>query len=693
MEIKGVSVYEDIPRQYRREAVSRKYIELLDKVLVSVLGSDIPRQSSLVGRDANDKSLTDVFYFNKYIISVPLGKTTKDQYNKALETFARISRTDRININTKGFKSVEEAERVFCYSAYASGQHIEARLAGYISFCRRYDYEPFGVVKHEDAADHLLAKYSGTSFEESFHQLDKMVISKAEKSIQERAKVQGLITDFISSPDHSSGYIQVVGGAGVGKSSVLAKYIVSHFNEDNSFIAWYFLQLGSGKNTVRFFSDSIFAQLSKHYELSQFINSEGKLTSQLNDILEYISKNYLAESDQKLVLVVDALDELDKTDPTYAANHINKLGLPKEVPENIYILVSSRSFDGQVYIGDSQVIDIGDHTEIQHNDIQSYLKSMYENDTVHAWAQRQEWDGNKNLDIEKEFISLLIDKCGHTFIYLYYVFSNIDSYSIDDLPDGLDAYYKEQYNRLISKSDQYAFNKRKILASLVTYPPDLSLPSIAHFSDLVDREIDDISRDWHLTRLISKNRVDGILYLSLFHTSFREFLSSTHDVLDEGKDRHNLIRLAKYIDDLLEYDDCAFYISDEVSEKECSEIFRIILPLYKSASGRYLSKLSVLISNPMFCKQLIASNKLVGVHRVLECVSYVFSKLQGKPNGDVSSFEFLKNFYLRVTPRNDSSVITSDDASQAFQHVRSLSNDSISHIYGKIRFQDIRGKL
>ncbi|MBD2441473.1 hypothetical protein [Nostoc sp. FACHB-110] len=124
---------------------------------------------------------------------------------------------------------------------------------------------------------------------------------------------------------YSRGYFTVVGDAGMGKSTIAAKYVWDNKSP------CYFNIRSDGRNRAELFLESIRKQLIKRYQLHNADNAN------LADLLEQVSKKIPAG--EHLAIVVDALDEVEQE----AGG--NLLDLPTALPENVYFFLTRRPYN------------------------------------------------------------------------------------------------------------------------------------------------------------------------------------------------------------------------------------------------------------------------------------------------------------------------------------------------------------
>src|SRR4028118_522279 len=149
------------------------------------------------------------------------------------------------------------------------------------------------------------------------------VIKEKIKAFCGRQFVFAAFEQFINTKPN--GYFTVVGDAGMGKSALAAKYVF-----DNQ-VPCYFNILAEGRNRPELFLKSIRQQLISRYQL-QDANDDDLAT-----LLTKVSKKLPAGD--RLLIVVDALDEVEQEPGAE-----NLLYLPRELPEQVYFLLTRRPY-------------------------------------------------------------------------------------------------------------------------------------------------------------------------------------------------------------------------------------------------------------------------------------------------------------------------------------------------------------
>lgn len=234
---------------------------------------------------------------------------------------------------------------------------------------------------------------------------------------------------------NNCGFITVRGEAGAGKSAILANAVQKYKNSEKLYCVYFFISTGSGFNDTVNFIESLYKQLDRIYDLSSLKESYSNLSnatghSRYGYFLKELIETVAIQKEKKLLIIVDALDEIFGNDPTKVRSETNLLYIPKELPQNVFFLISSRNSRQQNYKGAILELSLEKDQLHQQQDIRGYIKKQTEREDVKKWIQ-------KNKLATEAFIELLCEKCEYRFIYLFHVFQDISEFDKDSLPNGI----------------------------------------------------------------------------------------------------------------------------------------------------------------------------------------------------------------------------------------------------------------
>ena len=319
------------------------------------------------------------------------------------------------------------------------------------------------------------------------------------------------IQEFID--NNPKGYFTIVGDPGIGKSAIAAKYVL-----DNPGIICFFNIRAEGKNSPELFLRQIREQLINRYQLNNAIDKD--LSSLLTNVSEKIS------DEENLVIVIDALDEVDQESPG------NLLYLPTILPNKIYFILTRRPYNQEekrLFTSPTvptQDLDLreaflkDENKEDVKQFIQKFVNNKKYNDKFKLWLANQ-----VNVSIDN-FIEKLILKSENNFMYLRYLLLSIVSgyysnKSINQLPKNLIDYYIDHWRIMGMTKRPLPRNKIKIIYIICVLREATSCELIAEISKLDISKVEEVIKDW--IQFLHKQEYNPPRY-RFYHESFRDFL-------------------------------------------------------------------------------------------------------------------------------------------------------------------------
>jgi hypothetical protein len=237
----------------------------------------------------------------------------------------------------------------------------------------------------------------------------------------------------------SSGYLVIEGEPGLGKSAILAEYVrrtgcVAHFNTRSQGIV-----------RASQFLESVCSQLIvdcglPYPSLPAKAAEDGRF---LEKLLQEASNGLQPE--ERLVIAVDALDEVDLT---AQAGCRNILCLPPALPNGVYLIMTKRKVNIPLVTQAPQVsLDLMQFPAENRSDVEHYLIRSAARPKVQVWIGRQ-----KSPTVET-FVNDLADLSESNFMYLRYVLPEVEegiyqNLDIEELPIGLKGYYDDHWQRM-----------------------------------------------------------------------------------------------------------------------------------------------------------------------------------------------------------------------------------------------------
>ncbi|WP_298905742.1 NACHT domain-containing protein [uncultured Nostoc sp.] len=318
-----------------------------------------------------------------------------------------------------------------------------------------------------------------------------------------------------------SGYFTVVGDAGMGKSTIAAKYVWDNKSP------CYFNIRSDGRNRPELFLESIRKQLIKRYQL------QNAQKANLADLLEQVSKKLTAGD--RLVIVVDALDEVEQE----AGG--NLLDLPPSLPENVYFVLTRRPYTRdkkRLSTPDVPVEELdlrgSQYVNLSREDIKEYIRFFLNGDQDYKNALRQ-WIKDRNIS-ENDFVEQVTNKSENNFMYLRYVLSGIakgdyNDLNLKQLPDGLQDYYQVHWVQM-GMDEKPQVVKVFILFILVEIGTPIPYEMIAEITEQDEYDVQSLLNEW--VEYLKLQDIEGEKCYSIYHTSFLDFLKAQR-VLDSKR--------------------------------------------------------------------------------------------------------------------------------------------------------------
>jgi hypothetical protein len=321
----------------------------------------------------------------------------------------------------------------------------------------------------------------------------------------------------------------------MGKSSIVAKYVSEHKSP------CYFNILVERRNRPELFLKSIRRQLIDRYQLQ---NSED---ADLPTLLAKVAGKLTYE--QPLVIAIDALDEVEQ-EPRE-----NLLHLPRNLPNNVYFLLTRRpySLDKKRLLVDvaEKELDLRDEKYVNFNqdDIKEYIRFVINTDSDKNGLKN--WIQTRNI-ADTTFVEQVANKSENNFMYLRYVLPAIakgdyNDLSLAQLPDGLQEYYHNHWVRmgLDAKPGQLMEIVLYILLEIGTPIPCEMIAGIAEKGECHVAQI--LEHKW--VEYLKKQKVDGKICYTIYHASFRDFLKAKREMDSKRKIFKEVnLRIAEYLE-------------------------------------------------------------------------------------------------------------------------------------------------
>ncbi|MBW4594133.1 MAG: ATP-binding protein [Brasilonema angustatum HA4187-MV1] len=335
------------------------------------------------------------------------------------------------------------------------------------------------------------------------------------------------ITDFLN--HQRCGYFTIVGTPGSGKSAILAKYVM-----ENPSVVYYSAEV-EGKNCAQEFLITVCTQLMGEMGDTNVSLPENATEGSwfFSLLLQKVSD--LLEPDQRLIIAIDGCDCIDLNNQSPDSNLFY---LPRYLPERVYFLLTRRPFksekSGLLIETPAQILDLEAYSEQNREDVQTYIQQYIS--LTPSFLNNAGWITNcrdVTCNVSTSCQQLTV-KSENNFMYLYHILKAIsqgfypDSPSValaipfqfEPLPPGLEAYYKNHYQRIKGKGlSPVGLAVLKCLAQLVR---SLSVELIAQIVDEDEYEVEKVLENW--LEFLYQEITEEETFYSFYHTSFANWL-------------------------------------------------------------------------------------------------------------------------------------------------------------------------
>jgi hypothetical protein len=321
------------------------------------------------------------------------------------------------------------------------------------------------------------------------------------------------IRDFLQ--QKPKGYFVLEADPGVGKTAIMARLVqllgrgcLTHFNIQSQGIV-----------PPAQFLENICTQLIHGYNLN-YPRLPERATEDGNILARLLAEaaNKLAPS-KKLVVVVDALDEVDATGQSKGSN---LLYLPDSLVDKVYFILSKRPQQLDLPLTDHLTpFDLMQYPAESAEDARRYAEKRYRRS-----PQIQEWVTSRQLTPE-QFLTDFVARSENNFMYLRYVLNDIEnglyeSESLESLPQGLRRYYRKHWQLMGMMADPFPIDKVRTIYVLSLLREALSRRLLAELTELAEYQLRPILREWE--QFLRLQPVAGDTRYTIYHASFSDFL-------------------------------------------------------------------------------------------------------------------------------------------------------------------------
>lgn len=441
--------------------------------------------------------------------------------------------------------------------------------------------------------------------------------------------VEPSILKFIGS--NESSYVYLTAGPGLGKTAIMAS-LARHFRDSEALIIPYFFvqeDQQSRENTLRGFYNYLLARLSLEFRKSfEPPNQDLELGSYFERIVCELNSESHISQDRQLVILVDALDEIDILD----AERLEKttpLTLPKRLPSGVHIICSRRqsvSQDKKQLWGrgvSTLRLQLEDSTNFERHasTVRRYVNRICERNKDIRPYQALVATGASGKD-KANFINTLCKNAGYNFMILRCALHDPTQWSDENLKlgltDDLNEYYERHLIRMMGSSSR---GPNAAATFCFALRPTISTFAFLHLLGNAQLSRNQIQatqalESWIAQGLILRKLRSGIGWLSAYHRTYRNFLLKQF----EQQDRYSF--LAPFVDNLCEFVDLNGSLEQIADEPAAVQEEWIELLLYLSVMAEKTVLLRKVLLNFHFWDLAAKSESGIGI--VIEHIARVY---------------------------------------------------------------------
>ena len=448
--------------------------------------------------------------------------------------------------------SIGKIDEVYMYDGAQLHKSGEIRQIKYLGFQKNIAHLMYR--KGKEGGDAL--SYLNSYFKEKCYQLQNSLKQHHVKEVDYyfdsiKADLEFHTKNFVGRSDiiqkinnfcqeNQQGFFIIQGVPGQGKSALLAN-IVSDYN-----FSHHFIKQGGIRANVSRFLQSLCQQIQKKYHINQTIPANyDEIVEYFETLLQKISHEYLLPKDEYEVIVIDAIDELAEED-----RETLKF-LPRYLPENVYIILSSRPLHYLQHFSFQVPYHIYDLEPLTKDEIKKLLlrTSLDVSDNVVDNVQRIS-AGNPL------YLRLLIEESRW----------EVD---IQKLPSGVENLFEQILSRI--KKNRQSDDLIAVLSILTVAKRGLTIKELSSILGFKKRFTKS------LIEMLESFIIDRNGELSIFHLKFEEYLLSEELEEDEIIDAHKSL-----IDYCLPWEDKSlsygydFLVDHFIAIKDYDSLFKLI---------------------------------------------------------------------------------------------------------------------
>lgn len=334
-----------------------------------------------------------------------------------------------------------------------------------------------------------------------------------------RPSLEDAVDKFLSELDR--GYLLLEAHAGLGKTT-----FVAHLSKARNYIH-HFVELFPGDDGELPGIRNLAAQLAVAWRLLDDTDNYVVTASIGPEFLQNLINKAALRRDElrpaeKIVIVVDALDEAADTSPR------NVFGLPRHLPRGVYIICTKRPQEVALSATTNRrVIRINGEAQDNREDLKSYLTTAAKEPKL-ATALKSD-----DLGVD-DFVDLLLTKSRGVWIYVQFVLSEIETGArrpseFANLPVGLWRYFADFFSRW-AQAHQSEWDRTgcRLLTVLAAAQEDLDIEVLCRIGGIPDVALARALLRRHWSPFVAR-RSNSKNILGLYHASTRDFVLGRFD--------------------------------------------------------------------------------------------------------------------------------------------------------------------
>jgi hypothetical protein len=387
------------------------------------------------------------------------------------------------------------------------------------------------------SGDELYRKFSEKPLSQYIRvQEFEALVNERTRNFVGREYIFSALDQFLNETEFQCGYVIISGEPGIGKTSLLAQLV------KNKGYLHHFNVLTQNIRSSRDFLSNVCAQVIVRYELeySSLPENKTKDSGFLVELLNEAAKNV---QNHPIVVLVDALDEADDLEIAPGGNSLN---LPRDLPNGVYFVVTTRR--DQTYrleVAHQKHLYLRDDDPRNLDDVRHYIKNYLDTHREKLSERLTEW----NVD-ENQFSQILTQKSEGNFMYLVKVLDDIvkgrltiaNVNDIHNLPEGLRNYYHAHWEIMErTGKEQFGDIYKKVICHIAAIDTPISVRKLAEYTGLELSEVSSAIRQWESFLNIFTSPKGETLY-SIYHCSFQDFLKEDIGLIESHRHLANRLR-------------------------------------------------------------------------------------------------------------------------------------------------------